>query len=270
MMRAGSVVRLGALALPLGGALSSGCADVLGIGELDAGPRARDAATAEAAASPDATSLDAACVTVTVADTGMGDPSSCVLPGNVCSPKPPMSAPSTWTTPVPQDVCSTAQDTEFIDDCETTSVGCSSFVMKYPKCFGCLVPDTIANSAMLPTSGAILEFDQDDTFEVSYLWPNVAGCIATLEPCSVACAEVTFALFKCQVDSCSPRCASDSDFQNCINAAESCTCGALSAATTGCWNEIRQRGSPAAACLPSNAGTQSVSVILQTMCSGEL
>jgi len=183
-----------------------------------------------------------ACVPVATTAVPLGDGGSCAVPDASCYPQPVPPAALAWVPPVtPSPQCTEA---------ELDAIGSGSVSTLSEMCAACVETETTFSRY-----GAQVDFPQV-TF-VGYGFANVAGCVATLEPCNLPCATLLLQVDLCTSEACLPSCDPTSPttytaMLPCLASAQSgCPCGAIVAAADECFNEIVQRQSPAAACLPA-------------------
>jgi hypothetical protein len=252
--------------------LVGGCADILGIGDLDAGALAVEAgpdATVPEAGPVDAGTGEGACMPIAVPDAGTGvcqgpDGGVCTPSitdtcgadaGGTCGPSPIDAAALAWLPPRPrQAACTDAQITTYVTACiDGTPQACSAFLggAGNAGCGACITDQTTT------AAPASVSFPLQPPSLIS--GPNFGGCIALLEPCNLACAESVFLWTQCEALSCTPTCSgagtSSGEITGCITAAGACPCYQYVVAGQACFAEILARRSAAVSCIPSAAST---------------
>jgi hypothetical protein len=188
------------------------------------------------------------CQPVAVPDAAPSSVSACSeLDAGSCRPGDVAEAALSWVPPrAPQHACATGQIAAFYAACTdpggSTPAACAAFESDAANvpCFDCLtsVPGDGAYGPLIvdkATSGAVID---------------VAGCIATLDPCNATCAHATLAKDQCLSASCAACTALAAD-NACTLAAAVCPCAAYEAAVESCWSALLAAGSPAAPCLAS-------------------
>jgi hypothetical protein len=188
----------------------------------------------------------AVCVPVSTPEAGLSE-GACPGPSDAsdagtCVPTSVNASALTWIPPVARRKVCTTQEIQSL----------FSPVVLNSTCFNCLVSYV---GTGLSAFGATIDFPQI-TYAV-YGFPSFGGCIATLEPCNLACAQAVQAADLCINEACLSGCpdtqSSYAAFQACVNhASQGCPCGALSEAANTCVAEIAARGSPAMACIESS------------------
>jgi hypothetical protein len=210
-------------------------------GRDGAAETASDSALRDGAASDAAESgtPDSAAACVPVATPSVAFPDGGLCPGDEagsCTPTGVTAAALAWVPPVAK-----------TDACTPEEIAGLTVDPVSARCAAC------ASTAIgSPTFGATITVP-----EISYTsfgFPNTGGCVATLEPCNLPCAEILEAVSLCNAAACTPECSDDDAaaypaFQACIGSAvNGCPCDVLVQAGTECFAEIVARGSPATAC----------------------
>jgi hypothetical protein len=181
---------------------------------------------------------------------------------STCFPHDQTGWSPVWVSPVGlrTQVCTTQQITDFYDDCmgaSSTVPLCNTWIASNGACHSCLVTGVGATNYGAIVSGHL----------TTYL--NVAGCIAALEPCNVACAEAFNAYLQCSNAACDPSCSTQASGIACENEALNCaTCdGFLPAAQ--CVFELTGPEHPAyTPCVANIGGAYAASLegIAETLC----
>jgi hypothetical protein len=182
-------------------------------------------------------------VTLELSDGG----GTCPVPDASCYPQPVAPSQLAWVPPhAPESACTAT---------ELASIGSTSDPSLSSRCASCFFSTTNENEY-----AAEVDFPQV-TF-VGYGFANVAGCIATLEPCNQPCASLVLGSTLCPSEACLPSCHPTSpqtytEMLPCLSSAQNgCPCGAITTAANECVNEILARNSPAAACFPPQVAGQ--------------
>ncbi len=169
-----------------------------------------------------------------------------------CFPVAPTPSALDWVPPHPHLSACTASELTMIG---TSAVAVATVSSACASCFLSLASD--------PTYGA--EVDYPEIKFTNYGFANVAGCIATAEPCNTPCAILQEQEDLCATKSCLTNCAPDSggtsyeNFLDCENSAVAgCPCAAIAEAAEECITEIVNRGSAGAACLGLRAPGQTM------------
>jgi hypothetical protein len=157
-----------------------------------------------------------------------------------CYPQAVPASALKWVPPHPHQSACSASD--------LAKIGSESAPVLSDSCVTCL------DSTIYSTEyGAEVAFPQV-TFP-GYAFSNVAGCIATLEPCNQPCAQLLEQTNLCVNEACLPSCkpVDNTTYDNmiaCLSVAEQgCPCSAIAEAANECFQEIIDRNSPAAACV---------------------
>jgi len=271
-----------ALAAPLFAAIATGgCGTLLGIGDLEAGPAdaATDAPTApdrDARTTPDhdahtaldgdaRTVADGGCHPVSVASAAPTDAAACgPMEAGACGPGQVSASSLKFVSPpAHMNVCTKAEVEDFYTACfnassHSSSVACNAFQNDAgtAPCFGCIV-----SFAGASTYGAFVDYLTTNSGYV-----NTGACIAALDPCNIACAEMTQLKEQCLYAACA-SCTTLDQTNACTEQAGTCPCGVYDEATNVCWAALIAAASPAAGCLPINVETSLIAAAT-ALCSG--
>jgi hypothetical protein len=137
--------------------------------------------------------------------------------GGACEPTEPVGSNDTYYPPVDGGaVCTGTEISDYVNSCGAGSIDtdCDNFHQTAPAaCLACLETDVTSSNAW----GAVL------TDRLSHIITiNSAGCIATLDPSSLSCAESIEDVLQCESAACDVPCENtDYDAQRaCENAAD--------------------------------------------------
>jgi hypothetical protein len=265
MRRRSAATRLGSTA---GAVLLAACSNVLGIHDItpqqDAGTDDAvdhvDAGLPHDATAPDAhddgSRGDADAGVVDGAQSDGGDGATCVvvasepIPTNGgaacpsetggCYPHDLSSWSPSWNPPfgAKQGACTDQQITDYYDACRgsnETQALCTAFGQNVQNatCIACMETPVYA------AHYGVVVLDMQTN------WLNIAGCIALVEPCNLACAQAINGIAQCLTAACEPSCTS-AELQQCeLDSAESCpTCEGFYV-NTPCYTELQTAGHPA-------------------------
>jgi hypothetical protein len=282
MMVGRSVVAL-LFAMPL-----AGCATILGIGDLDAGPLGPSDAGGgfEAGDAPgfEAGGPDAACNPFDIGDAGgnvclLPDGSSCAvsssdscgLTSGACLPAPVDTSKLSWVPPRPRmAACTSAELDAYVAACYGGTVAQCDAFRNAPGNATCAVCLTVSN----PTAAAAsVSFPIGESFLGT---PNYGGCIALVDPCNEACAQDVFKWTQCQAVSCYDSCSADRDAgpterAMCTDSAQYCPCYGYASAGGACFQALARAGMPAARCIPSATASleQNARTVAEVFCTDE-
>jgi hypothetical protein len=196
-------------------------------------------------------------------DGGAGD--AAFDAGGTCSPHDANFVP-TWKPPAPihQGKCTQQQIDDFHRFClgSGDAVACQSFLSTAgaKDCAGCILTQPTAN-----VYGPLI----DHTTQ-GFVSPNVAGCVAALEPCNESCGQALEARAQCDEAACNSCTVTDGESLKALNA---CTdwadkCGSCTdyARKAACENELTGNDHPASVCFHGNNFDESYAAIVPIFC----
>jgi len=153
-----------------------------------------------------------------------------------------------WRAPhVVPSACTEDQISQFIQVCLVGADGgaqeCTNFVQgaSTEQCARCMLSDSTDT-----TFGPVILFS-------TYTLLNLGGCVALVDPCQEACAEVVQADEMCPATACTSNCgptATGAEIQECSIAARQCSCRREATRTAMC-STLLSSIDPTAQCFPT-------------------